>query len=113
MAVGAAVGWRVVGELLGSADGTDDAVALGALLGVLLGDADGTEDAIALGILVGELLGGALGTALCVLLGLTDGALLGVLLGSVLGSGVAGTPQTGAYNGFAAPGNVLNQVKWC
>ena len=112
VAVGAAVGWCVVGELLGDVDGTDDTVTDGALLGVLLGSSDGADDAVALGILVGELLGGAVGTALCVLLGSADGAVLGALLGSVLGSGVAGTPHTGAYSGFAAPGNVLNQTKW-
>ena len=72
--------------LLGDADGADDGCALGALLGMLEGDVDGMDDANALG------------------------AVLGLLLGSVLGSGVAGTPQTGAYNGFAAPGNVLNQA---
>ena len=57
MAVGAAVGWRVVGVLLGSADGTDDAVALGALLGellsVVLGSADGTDDGCTVGALLG------------------------------------------------------------
>ena len=57
VAVGAAVGWRVVGELLGDADGTDDTVAVGALLGellsVLLGSADGTDDGCTLGALLG------------------------------------------------------------